>query len=254
MNTRIRFATLSTACALMLAAGLAQAQVTIDQNKALAGNITAGDGAGFPITITQSGSYKLTGNLVVPAGARGIVVTAPQVSIDMNGFSLTGPSTCTRDISTKVVACSYADGTTHGIDAGAGSGTVVRNGTVKGFAGHGIHAGTMDRYEALRLTENWSGLQSLSRSQSISSCIVDTNGNSGIVAAFALITNCRVVQNGGDGIAGSSGTLVSTSEVSSNRLVGLNGVVARGTHLESNGTNRAGGFSMGGNLDSITAF
>lgn len=254
MNTRIRFATLSTACALTLAAGLAQAQVTIDQNKALAGNITAGDSAGFPITITQSGSYKLTGNLMVPAGAKGIVVTAPQVTIDMNGFSLIGPSTCTRDIGTKAVACSYADGTTHGIDASAGSGTAVRNGTVKGFAGHGILAGTMDRYETLRLTENSFGLATTSRSQSISSCTVDTNGNSGIVALYALITNCRVVFNGGDGIAGSSGTVVNASDVSSNRLIGLSHVVARGTHLESNGTNRVGGFSMGGNLDNITAF
>ena len=52
MNIRT-LSQVSTACALALAAQLAQAQVTIDQNKALAGGITAGDSAGYPITISQ---------------------------------------------------------------------------------------------------------------------------------------------------------------------------------------------------------
>ena len=34
--------------------------VLIDQNHALAGNITPGDGPGFPVTLSQPGSYRLT--------------------------------------------------------------------------------------------------------------------------------------------------------------------------------------------------
>ena len=35
----------------------------IDQNKALAGSVTPGDTPGFPVTISQPGSYRLSGNL-----------------------------------------------------------------------------------------------------------------------------------------------------------------------------------------------
>ena len=38
--------------------------VGIDQNSALAGSVTPGDAPGFPVTISQSGSYRLTGNLI----------------------------------------------------------------------------------------------------------------------------------------------------------------------------------------------
>src|SRR6185436_8638324 len=37
--------------------------ILIDQNRALAGNVTPGDAPGFPVTISQPGSYKLSGNL-----------------------------------------------------------------------------------------------------------------------------------------------------------------------------------------------
>ena len=39
----------------------------INQTAALAGAVTPGDTAGFPVTISQAGSYLLTGNLVVPS-------------------------------------------------------------------------------------------------------------------------------------------------------------------------------------------
>lgn len=254
MKTQLHLTRLGAACALLLATGLAQAQVTIDQNKALAGNVTAGDGAGFPITLSQSGSYKLTSNLVVPVGAKGIVITAPNVTLDLNGFTLAGPSACTRDTKTKAVACTYLDGDTHGIDASATVGTAVRNGTVKGFAGYGILTGLTDRYEALRLTENWAGMGVFNLGVLISFSTFDTNSTRGLLLIRGLISNSRIIMNGGDGIVGSSSTLVSECTVASNREIGLDNLVARGTLTESNGTNRKNGFSMGGNFDNITPF
>jgi hypothetical protein len=44
--------------------------------------------AGFPITISQPGSYFLTGNITAPAGKNGIVISADMVTLDLNGFSL----------------------------------------------------------------------------------------------------------------------------------------------------------------------
>jgi len=63
--------------------------VLIDQNKALAGNVTPGDTAGFPVTISQPGSYRLSSNLTVPSGQSAITITVPNVTIDLNGFSIT---------------------------------------------------------------------------------------------------------------------------------------------------------------------
>ena len=67
----------------------------IDQRAAMAGKVTSGDTAGFPVTISQSGSYKLTGNLTVPdAMTTAIQITADDVMLDLNGFAIIGPNTC----------------------------------------------------------------------------------------------------------------------------------------------------------------
>ena len=66
--------------------------ILIDQNKALAGNVTPGDTAGFPVTISQPGSYRLSSNLTVPSGQSAITITVPNVTIDLNGFSMTTPA------------------------------------------------------------------------------------------------------------------------------------------------------------------
>jgi hypothetical protein len=72
--------------------------VLIDQNRALAGNVTPGDAPGFPISITQPGSYKLSGNLTMSTAAQGnfnglfdtaIAISSSNVTLDLNGFSIT---------------------------------------------------------------------------------------------------------------------------------------------------------------------
>src|SRR5436190_10630805 len=80
--------------------------VLIDQNRALAGGVTPGDAPGFPVTISLAGSYRLSGNLTVPdANTTAINITADNVTIDLNGFSIIGPVVCTP-IGTPVTSCS----------------------------------------------------------------------------------------------------------------------------------------------------
>ena len=43
---------------------------------------------GFPYVISQPGSYKLSGNLVAPLNSTAIVVSASNVTLDLNGFSV----------------------------------------------------------------------------------------------------------------------------------------------------------------------
>lgn len=70
--------------------------------------------AGYVFRITQPGSYYLTGNINVPAGQQGILVSAP-ATIDLNGFSITG-----------------GNGNTFGI--ASNNGGSIRNGVISGFA------------------------------------------------------------------------------------------------------------------------
>lgn len=141
-----------------MSCGYAQAQTLIDQNKALAGGITPGDTPGFPITLSQPGSYKLTSNLTVPAGMDGIVMAVDGITLDLNGYTIAGPIVCTRTGST--VSCPVS-GYTSGVRAelySTGIGSVVRNGSVKGFK-YGVWL-EYGRAEQLVLSHNYSGLTS----------------------------------------------------------------------------------------------
>src|SRR5437660_11740367 len=80
--------------------------VLINQSAALAGNVTPGDAPGFPVTISAAGSYRLSGNLTVnDANTTAIQITADNVAIDLNGFSIIGPTVCSGS---PVTACSPA--------------------------------------------------------------------------------------------------------------------------------------------------
>jgi hypothetical protein len=66
-----------------------------EQLKAMAGNITPGDTPGFPVTISQPGSYRLDSNLTVPdVNTTAILITANNVTLDLNGFSIIGSTQC----------------------------------------------------------------------------------------------------------------------------------------------------------------
>jgi hypothetical protein len=114
--------------------------VLIDQSHALAGSITPGDAPGFPVTISQRGSYRLSGNLVVPdANTTAIQIAADHVSLDLNGFSIIGPVACTGS-----PAVCPTGGQGVGISSGAPEtlssprGIRVFNGGVRGMGSFGI--------------------------------------------------------------------------------------------------------------------
>jgi hypothetical protein len=93
--------------------------VLIDQARALAGNVTPGDAPGFPVTISASGGYRLSGNLIVPASTNGIEIGSDNVTLDLNGFRIAG-----------------TDGTLAGVRTSVGGlrGIAVRNGGVTNFS------------------------------------------------------------------------------------------------------------------------
>ncbi len=121
---RDKLAAVFFAAAAMLAfaasAGAVDGTIEINQAKVLA------NGGNFPYPISASGSYRLTGNLTVPTGKDGIEVNVNNVTIDLNGFSITGPGT--------------SSGLPYGINAIGENAVTVENGTVTGFGG-GVEVG-----------------------------------------------------------------------------------------------------------------
>jgi hypothetical protein len=125
--------------------------VQINQAKALAGAVTAGDGAGFPVTISESGSYRLTSDLTVPdANTNAVSITADSVTLDLNGFSIAGPTTCTYS---GGVSCGGTEGTGTGVVA-ATSRVSVRNGRVRGMGSNAIELGALGRVEDVDVVSN----------------------------------------------------------------------------------------------------
>ena len=101
---------------------------------------------GAPCTLWRAGSYRLTGNLTVtdPDGT-GVSITAAGVTLDLGGFAVLGPNTCTFNGATATVSCSPG-GLGRGIYSSAEAVT-IRNGTVAGFGRWGISLGSLSRVE-----------------------------------------------------------------------------------------------------------
>jgi hypothetical protein len=194
--------------------------ILIDQNRALAGNATPGDTPGFPVSITQPGSYRLAGNLTVPnANTTAIEITASDVTIDLNGFSIRGPVTCVGF--PAVTSCAPA-GSGFGIFSSGFFNIAVHNGTVRGMGDHGIF-----------LTSGSGQLVKNVRAQS--------NGQTGIFVASGIVSHSTATSNGLNGIGVDIGT-ISNNSVIGNRANGA--AVQTGGTVHHNTAANNGNFGL----------
>lgn len=119
------------------AASVVNGVTLISQADALAGRVTSGDAAGFPITISQTGTYRLIGNIVPPAGQNGFGITAPEVTLDLAGFTITGNGRAASGV------------------IGVSRSLTVMNGTIRGFLYDAIYAGgPLLMVDKMRLADN----------------------------------------------------------------------------------------------------
>ena len=209
--------------------------VLINQNTSVSG-LPGCPHAGLPIVICQSGSYRLTGNLTIPnANTDGIDINADNVTLDLNGFAISGPVKCTAG--TYPVQCS-ATGSGTGVLAVDKNNITVRNGTVRGMGDSGIAFRTFSSITAGALIENLH---------------VYSNGGAtgaGITVAFGVVTHCTVDVNAGHGISG--GGVVTANTVTFN---GGDGIAASGTVYKNTvGFNGQDGISGGPNAVNNTVF
>ncbi len=250
------FAALLVCSAALLTSAGAHAQATIDQNKALAGNVTPGDAPGFPISLNVPGSYKLTGNLVVPAGLSGIEITAAGVTLDLNGFTVSGALACIRNSATFAVTCTgSATGT--GI-AMNGGGNTVRNGTVRGFV-YGIFYAGGDQIDGVLVEQNYSGVVASSHDGArtlVRNSRAQFNQTFGFAVSDALVQGCTAGGNGGPGFSATR-SVVLDSVAQSNGQEGFKGnnlSLGRSVAQGNLGGDVTGAKSLGGNLSGATVF
>jgi hypothetical protein len=189
--------------------------VQIDQNRALAGSVTPGDAPGFPVTISQPGSYRLSGNLTVPdADTTAIQITADAVTLDLNGFSIIGPAIC----AIRSMTCP-SPGRGIGVQAGGlqiegPRGVRVRNGSVRGMGLQGIFmTGDGSFVERVAVDSNVGGGMIVAGSVFESAATI--NGSFGIVAV--TVRDCTATKNLGDGI------VLNSSGVATGNLSSFNG-------------------------------
>lgn len=162
-----------------LDATLAAINARTEKRTAVSATTTPGD-ATATFIVAQPGSYYLAGNLTGETGKTGILISAPNVTLDLNGFTLIAGATPQPAIATS----------------GSISQVVVRNGIISGPWGIGIRL-TASNSAILDVRTNGTtdeGVRVLGSGGIIERCQVFTAGGHGIAAATdqSVVRDCTV--------------------------------------------------------------
>ncbi|MEM7392683.1 MAG: right-handed parallel beta-helix repeat-containing protein, partial [Verrucomicrobiota bacterium] len=180
--------------------------------------------ATIPYEIVTSGSYYVSANLSGSTGTNGVTISANDVTLDLNGFTLTGGT-----------------GTIHGILIdGARQRITIRNGSIRNWGHTGLRANQAKhcRFEHLVVSSNgyesggggygiWCG-----NVATIRSCDVIQNQEFGIRGDFFVsIFDSVASENGSDGIHIAGNSRVVQSESRFNGGAGIGTTSSSGTLL-----------------------
>ncbi|MFO0690101.1 MAG: right-handed parallel beta-helix repeat-containing protein [Myxococcota bacterium] len=239
--------------------------IEINQAAALAGGITACDGPGFPVSLCSSGSYRLTSNLTYATG-RGIEILTDDVTLDLNGMTISGPTTCTVGVFGWVTSCTTDPAISNfAIAVGQSAQPRIRNGVVRGAEGgcvdvsstlaavledlvltncgsHGVLVGSRTSLTRVRAIGN-RGVGILGTSQSpqvqLRDVIVTNNGSLGITLwSGSEVSDLVTAQNAGAGIELGTGGMLANFSSTGNLGNGVklgDGSLARSGVVRDNG-------------------
>ena len=223
----------------------------IDQNKALAGNVTPGDTPGFPITISLPGSYRLAGNLTVAdVNTSAIQIAADNVTLDLNGFAISGPLDCSRGCNPSSVGSGIGVRTFPEPGQLPRFGITVRNGTIQGMGSHGIELnGDASVVEHINVRFNGhNGISLIAGFDGAGSTARDSNavrnGDVGISVTNGVVVSSTSSLNGKTGIVVGSGS-ASFNYMSDN----FGGLVMQSGHYVGNFMTRNLGPAVFGGLN-----
>ena len=180
--------------------------------------------------ISQPGSYYLTGNVTGQSGKHGIVIAASDVTLDLNGFTLTG-----------------VPGSLDGItNEGTINRVTLRNGTISRWGANGATLATLVtavnfRVESLAFLDNGAiGLRCEGNTILID-CNASDNSSTGIVVgANSSVTRCTLLRNSGAGISAVAGATILDCLAYLNSTVGIGattGSLVRNCTARQNGLN-----------------
>jgi hypothetical protein len=209
----------------------------INQACAVNGGCFDGDAAGFPVTITQSGSYQLTGNLdLTDVNLTAILITAQDVSLDLGGFTISGPTVCNG----FPPSCAPL-GSGVGIEASGFNrrNISIKNGTIRGTGSDGVLLQNSSVVEHLRVLGTGGHGIAAGAGSRITASVAEQNAADGIsvIAGRALIADCFVSLNGGDGIRVGESGILSGNVMNSNGDDGIDAAAANsvtGNNARSN--------------------
>ena len=213
----------------------------INQTCAVQTGCFAGDTAGWPVTITEGGSYRLTSNLIVPDKTTGaILVSTSSVSIDLNGFEIVR-----SDCVGATENCTPALGSGSGVARTTLSnrGISVKNGSITGMGLYGVFLGEHAEVTGLRV--RWNRLDGINVSigSSVSDNTAFRNGDEGIFAGFGSnISGNTAYLNGDIGIFADSGSTVSGNTAYANGGDGI--FTGFGSSVQRNTLRSNGGFGL----------
>ncbi len=242
--------------ALLFASGAAASDgvLEINQTCAVETGCFAGDTPGFPVTIdgTAGKSYRLSSDLAIATDVNGIFISSSYVTLDLGGFEIAGPGSCT--------------GTSLSLDCGgtgAGVGIVgldvlygvtVRNGVVRNMRLDGVGVGGAGslgvRIEGITARHN--ARLGISGQDGVlaRNCVAIENGNNGFdLDAGSVVQNSTAIGNFGHGVEiDDAGGVVSGTTSRSNAGRGFN--VVAGSKFGKNNLSTANGSpdSCGGGI------
>ena len=193
--------------------------VLIDQKAAKKGKIS-GDDPGFPVTLSESGSYRLSSNLSAEGTA--IEIAANHITLNLNGFRLKG------------------DGTGQGVtDNGASlSGIAVSNGTITNFDdGINLRSSENNMVSKVRTINNFGHGMKIGVNSTVSGNASIGNGKNGFdILGDSIVTDNVAKGNGFNGIfSDGEGNTVTGNTASSNHGRGIS--LASGTVIGNTASN-----------------
>ncbi|HMP73908.1 MAG TPA: hypothetical protein PKE55_11660 [Kiritimatiellia bacterium] len=204
----------------------------------------------LPYVITNSGSYVVTDHLVGTSGVSAIVVGADFVTLDLNGYSVTGP----------IDAITQSPGR-HGL--------TIKNGTLRApNGGIGLLAtGHLTRVTGVRIMDYGTagvrlGKGALVRDVYIGanaltnlSSVIGVDAREGLLARNVTVTGLRAAGGTSSGVNAGAGSVIRDTRVHGNQVfgsfIGTRGGRGSVLHGVTAGANPAGSISTGLWVDDV---
>jgi len=178
----------------------------------------------LPFNIDTSGSYYVTSNLVGTVNSDGIYIWANDVTVDLNGFALIGPTNGVFE---------------YGINGAGSTNVVIMHGSIRGWTRTGLNGVSFTHCRVLDVAASSNGLTGI------------VTGNSSLVERCSADHNGLTVANQ-KGISVGSGCTVRDCNISGQDGTGSQGIVANGNSLiqhcvvQNNSANNGTGINPNG--------